>query len=78
MPTYHVWRTRTEDYEAFVEAENEDELNKLKQQLEESIHAGVEIEYCSISRFINGEIVETVIIDNGPKVDGAGFTEQDR
>ena len=57
---------------------NEDELDKLKQQLEESIHAGVEVEYFSISRFVNGEIVETSIIDNGPKVDSAGFTEQDR
>ena len=57
---------------------NEDELDKLKQQLEESIHAGVEVEYFSISRFVNGEIVETTIIDNGPKVDSAGFTEQDR
>ena len=57
---------------------NEDELDKLKQQLEESIHAGVEVEYFSISRFVNGEIVETTIIDNGPKVDSAGFTEEDR
>lgn len=57
---------------------NEDELDKLKQQLEESIHAGVEVEYFSISRFVNGEIIETTIIDNGPKVDSAGFTEEDR
>jgi len=36
------------------------------------------IETFTISQLINGEIVETSIIDNGPKVDSAGFTEQDR
>ena len=36
------------------------------------------IETFTISQLIDGKIVETVIIDNGPKVDSAGFTEQDR
>jgi hypothetical protein len=54
--------------------ENEDELNKLKQ----SVNERDDVELFTISQLINGEIVETVIIDNGSKVDSAGFTEQDR
>lgn len=38
----------------------------------------VEIEFCSISRLINGEIVTEIIIDNGPTVDSAEFTTEDR
>jgi hypothetical protein len=36
------------------------------------------IEYFSINRFVDGEIVTIDVIDNGPKVDGAGFSEEDR
>jgi Zn ribbon nucleic-acid-binding protein len=54
--------------------ENEDELNELKQ----SVNERDDVELFTISQLINGEIVETIIIDNGPKVDSAGFTEQDR
>ena len=35
-------------------------------------------ESLTISRFVDGEIVTEVIIDNGPKYDGAGFSEEDR
>ena len=38
----------------------------------------LELEYCSISRLIDGKIVTEVIIDNGPEVDSAGFTKEDR
>jgi Zn ribbon nucleic-acid-binding protein len=58
--------------------ENEEQLNKLKQQLEESIHVGVEVEYFTISRFVDGEIKVETIIDNGPKYDSAGFSIEDR
>ena len=33
------------------------------------ISKDVEIEFCSVSRLIDGEIVEEIIFDNGPKVD---------
>jgi DNA-directed RNA polymerase subunit RPC12/RpoP len=36
------------------------------------------VEYFSISRFVDGEIKVIHVIDNGPKVDGAGFSEEDR
>jgi Zn ribbon nucleic-acid-binding protein len=36
------------------------------------------VEYFSISRFVNGVIQNEIVIDNGPKVDGAGFSEEDR
>jgi Zn ribbon nucleic-acid-binding protein len=36
------------------------------------------VEYCSVSRFVDGEIKVEHVIDNGPKFDGAGFSEEDR
>jgi hypothetical protein len=43
-----------------------------------SIEGDVEIESCSISRFIDGEIKIETLIDNEPKVDLDGFTIEDR
>jgi Zn ribbon nucleic-acid-binding protein len=57
---------------------SEEQLNELKSELEESIHAGVTIEYCTVSRFVDGEIKVETIIDNGPQTDSAGFTVEDR
>lgn len=37
-----------------------------------------DIEYVNISQFLDGQIVKQTIIDNGPKVDSAGFTAEDR
>ena len=54
--------------------ENEEQYDEFKLQLEED----VEIEFCSVSRFVDGEIKVEMIIDNGPKVDSAGFTIEDR
>ena len=54
--------------------ENEDQYNELKQSIQED----VEIEFCSVSRFVDGEIITEVIIDNGPEVDSSGFTKEDR
>jgi len=54
--------------------ENEDQYNQLKQSLEED----VDIEFCSVSRFVDGEIKVEVLIDNGPYVDSSGFTVEDR
>lgn len=34
------------------------------------------IEYCTLSRFIDNEIKVETIIDNGPKIDSAGFTAE--
>ena len=42
------------------------------------ISKDVEIEFCSVSRFVDGEIKVEMIIDNGPKVDSQGFTIEDR
>jgi Zn ribbon nucleic-acid-binding protein len=54
--------------------ENEEQYNEFKLQLE----GDVEIEFCSVSRFVDGEIKVEMLIDNGPKVDSAGFTIEDR
>jgi Zn ribbon nucleic-acid-binding protein len=53
--------------------ENEDQYNELKQSIQED----VEIEFCSVSRFIDGEIKVEVLIDNGPQIDSSGFTHED-
>lgn len=53
--------------------ENEEEYYEFKKNIEED----VEIEICSVSRFIDNEIKIEVLIDNGPKVDSAGFTIED-
>ena len=36
------------------------------------------VETFTISRFVDGEIKVIHVIDNGPKYDGAGFSEEDR
>jgi Zn ribbon nucleic-acid-binding protein len=42
------------------------------------ISKDVEIEFCSISRLVDGKIVTEILIDNGPEVDSAGYTAEDR
>ena len=42
------------------------------------ISKDVEIEFCSVSRFVDGKIVTEIIIDNGPYTDSAGYTAEDR
>ena len=37
-----------------------------------------EIELATYSRLIDGEVLSTIIVDNGPKFDSAGFSEEDR
>jgi len=54
--------------------ENEEQYNEFK----ESIQEDVELEFCSVSRFVDGEIKVEVLIDNGPEVDSSGFTKEDR
>jgi len=36
------------------------------------------IEFASTSRFVDGEIVEEIIVDNGPETDSSGFTKENR
>ena len=36
------------------------------------------VEYFHISRLVYGEIKVEIVIDNGPKIDGAGYSEEDR
>ena len=54
--------------------EDEKQYNKLKKTIKDDI----EIEFCSVSRFINGKIVDEMIVDNGPEIDSAGFSKEDR
>lgn len=54
--------------------ENEEEYYEFKKNIEED----VEIEICSVSRLIDGEIKLEILIDNGPEVDSSGFMTEDR
>ena len=54
--------------------ENEEQYNELKKTIE----VNVDVEFCSVSRLIDGKIVTEVIIDNGPEIDSAGYTAEDR
>jgi len=54
--------------------ENEAQLDVLKTECENDS----EVQYLIISRFVNNTIETEIIVDNGPKTDGAGFTEEDR
>jgi len=54
--------------------ENEEQYNELKKTIE----VDVDVEFCSVSRLIDGKIITEVIIDNRPEVDSAGYTAEDR
>jgi Zn ribbon nucleic-acid-binding protein len=53
---------------------NESDYGELTQHLLNN----ESVEFASVSRFVNGQITTEVLIDNGPKTDSAGFTEEDR
>jgi len=54
--------------------ENEEQYNELKKTIE----VNVDVEFCSVSRLIDGKIVTEMVIDNGPEIDSAGYTAEDR
>jgi Zn ribbon nucleic-acid-binding protein len=47
-------------------------------ELKTNCETDTNIETLTVSRFLNGKIKFETVIDNGPKVDGAGFTVEDR
>ena len=51
-----------EEYDYFIKEVNKNE----------------ELEFCSISQLIDGKIITKIIFDNGPKIDSAGFTQEDK
>jgi len=53
--------------------EDENDFKELKEQIMELDN----IEYFSVSRLIGDDIVEEILLDNGPKVDSAGFAAED-
>ena len=50
------------------------QFTEIKKELEKSNN----IELFTVSRFVDGQIINEIIIDNGPKYDGAGFSVEDR
>jgi Zn ribbon nucleic-acid-binding protein len=45
--------------------------------LKETVSRHDDIELCTVSRYVDGEIKVETIIDNGPRIDSAGFTQED-
>ena len=54
--------------------ENDSDYGELRQHLSNN----ESIEFASVSRLVDGQIVTEIFIDNGPKTDSAGFTSEDR
>lgn len=73
---YGAYRYKNYDSPSFICGSiiDENEYNELKTHISNSDT----VEYFSVSRFVDGEIKVEDIIDNGPKTDSAGFTEEDR
>jgi Zn ribbon nucleic-acid-binding protein len=73
---YGAYRIKHYDSVAYEcgSLESEEDFTQLLVQVRELDN----IEYFSINRFVDGKIMTIDIIDNGPKVDGAGFSEEDR
>lgn len=54
--------------------ESKTQLDVLKTECENDN----EVQYLVVSRFVNNTIETEVVVDNGPKFDGAGFSKEDR
>lgn len=46
-------------------------------EFEKCMHQDPEVRYAHISRFVDGIVEKTILIDEGPKYDSAGFTSND-
>ena len=73
---YGAYRIKTYEGVGYVcgSLKNKKQLTELKKKLEGDSN----IETFTVSRFVDGQIVNEIIIDNGPKYDGAGFSVEDR
>ena len=73
---YGAYRLKYYDSVAYQCGALENEQNCVELLVE--VKALNNVEYFSINRFVDGEIIKMSVIDNGPKIDGAGFSEEDR
>ena len=46
-------------------------------EFEKAVNNDPELRYAHISRFVDGKIEKTILVDEGPHYDGAGFTTND-
>jgi DNA-directed RNA polymerase subunit RPC12/RpoP len=72
---YGAYRLKYYDSVAYECGSLENEQNCVELLVE--VKEMNNVEYFGINRFVNGEIVTMDVIDNGPKVDSAGFTAED-
>ena len=54
------------------------ETEEAFEAVKEQIMKLSSIEYFVLSQFVDGAIKETILVDNGPLTDSAGFTAEDR
>jgi Zn ribbon nucleic-acid-binding protein len=73
---YGAYRLKYYDSVAYKCGSLENEQNSV--ELLVQVREQDNIELFTISRFVDGEIKVIDVIDNGPKIDGAGFSEEDR
>ena len=58
--------------------ETEQEYRVFKEEVCHMSEIEENIEFATVSKLINGAIEVETVIDNGPEVDSAGFTKEDR
>ena len=73
---YGAYRIKHYDYVATQcgSLANESDYGELRQHLSNN----KSVEFASVSRLVDGQITTEVLVDNGPKIDSAGFTKEDR
>lgn len=73
---YGAYRIKYYDLNGYASGSlaNDSEYGELRQHLS----ANESIEFASVSRLVDGEIVTEILVDNGPQTDSAGFTTEDR
>jgi len=76
---YGAFRIKYVDGIAYQCGSLESEKDYIELTTAADLNENGAMEYISVSRYINGEIIQEVLLgDDGPKFDGAGFSEEDR
>ncbi len=72
---YGAYRIKHHDGIGFMcgSLENESQYQALKQE----VSTNETIELFTVSRYIDGKVTVEILVNNGPKIDSAGFTHED-
>jgi len=75
---YGAYRIKYVDGVAYQCGSLESEKDYIELTTAADLNENGAMEFISVSRYINEETIQEILLDNGPKVDGAGFSEEDR